>query len=301
LICGPHYHKFVKGPLLPALDQEFDLCRNDFLKLDAEEKKLYTCTMPAAPQAQGHHAGACVVAEDLDCDVCGMFPLVGPRYHKIGEDWDLCRRDFQSLNDEERGLYNRVEDPHKPLLDPHTVNQELVDLAYRIFRSHPPTITQLAIHSSRLTLGDVSREALLCQIEAEEGGILLGKANGDPRGELGGQGTSGAATDRSDEDLLLGGSSTSTGSPEPGDEEPGETVIDMATQGTQAILASQPPVGDDNSLSSRLCCRHWESVKARGGKAWYQEVARDLDHMAKVVFPILYACGVILIMAPVWI
>jgi len=45
------------------------------------------------------------------CDVTGQHPIVGPRYHKIGENYDLCESAFAALPPEERDVYERIDVP----------------------------------------------------------------------------------------------------------------------------------------------------------------------------------------------
>jgi len=47
----------------------------------------------------------------VECDVSGMFPLVGSRYHKKGRDFDLCEAEFLKLPDEEKALFERIDRP----------------------------------------------------------------------------------------------------------------------------------------------------------------------------------------------
>lgn len=52
-----------------------------------------------------------VVHWGFTCDVSGMSPITGVRFHKRGEDYDLCEAEFAKLSDEDKKLYERVEIP----------------------------------------------------------------------------------------------------------------------------------------------------------------------------------------------
>ena len=42
------------------------------------------------------------------CDVSGMHPILGNRYHKMGEDYDLCETAFNNLAEADRALYEVI-------------------------------------------------------------------------------------------------------------------------------------------------------------------------------------------------
>ena len=56
--------------------------------------------------------------EGVTCDASGMSPIVGTRFHKIGEDYDLCEAEFAKLSEADKALFEKighVEDPKGPL------------------------------------------------------------------------------------------------------------------------------------------------------------------------------------------
>jgi hypothetical protein len=58
------------------------------------------------------------VHEGVTCDASGMNPIVGTRFHKIGEDYDLCEAEFAKLSEADKALFEKighVEDPKGPL------------------------------------------------------------------------------------------------------------------------------------------------------------------------------------------
>lgn len=45
------------------------------------------------------------------CDLSGQCPIRGPRFHKRGENFDLCREEFEKLSDEDKKLFERIDVP----------------------------------------------------------------------------------------------------------------------------------------------------------------------------------------------
>ena len=43
------------------------------------------------------------------CDASGMFPILGNRWHKTGEDFDLCEAEYQKLSEVEQQRFELVE------------------------------------------------------------------------------------------------------------------------------------------------------------------------------------------------
>ena len=53
--------------------------------------------------------GGLEVHHGIRCDQSGMFPILGNRWHKTGEDFDLCEMEYQKLDDEEKGQFSLVD------------------------------------------------------------------------------------------------------------------------------------------------------------------------------------------------
>jgi len=49
--------------------------------------------------------------KNVICDVSGMHPIVGARFKKKGEDYDLCRAEFFKLRPEDQAMYEVIETP----------------------------------------------------------------------------------------------------------------------------------------------------------------------------------------------
>lgn len=47
----------------------------------------------------------------VECDVSGMNPIVGGRYHRMGDNFDLCEAEFQKLEDGEKLKYELIRFP----------------------------------------------------------------------------------------------------------------------------------------------------------------------------------------------
>lgn len=78
-------------------------------------------------QRQLAHFQTCLPVEPVItwfCDVCGMDPIVGPRYHQPYEDRDLCETDFLGLGDEERAKYEKIEAPKEAAAAPVAVGPD---------------------------------------------------------------------------------------------------------------------------------------------------------------------------------
>jgi len=52
-----------------------------------------------------------VVHNNVECDVSGVYPIVGARYHKKGCNYDICESVFQTLPPSEQALYERIDRP----------------------------------------------------------------------------------------------------------------------------------------------------------------------------------------------
>ena len=45
----------------------------------------------------------------IRCDASGMFPIRGNRWHKVGEDFDLCEAEYQKLTEAEQSKFELVD------------------------------------------------------------------------------------------------------------------------------------------------------------------------------------------------
>jgi hypothetical protein len=76
--------------------------------------------------------GGARVHDGVTCDASGMSPIVGTRFHKIGEYYDLCEAEFAKLSEGDKALFEKighVEDAKGPLSPedarPYDVNKPL--------------------------------------------------------------------------------------------------------------------------------------------------------------------------------
>lgn len=105
-IIGNRYHK--RGA-------NYDLCEEEFSKItDPEERDSYVClnrpTIIRDWDIPNVATGAQAVHVGVTCDRSGQCPIVGNRYHKRGEDYDLCEAEFAKITDEaEKAQYVRLD------------------------------------------------------------------------------------------------------------------------------------------------------------------------------------------------
>jgi len=67
---------------------------------------LEQVTAALTPRSQIH--------SNVTCDACNMHPLVGTRYKKRGENYDLCENDFNKLSASEKDQFLRIDHPQQP-------------------------------------------------------------------------------------------------------------------------------------------------------------------------------------------
>ena len=145
----------IVGKRFQKRGEDYDLCEAEFSKLSADEQALYDCIEAPARGPRGRHWGGwyggghgkgkgkgkgkggchgkgkgkrggwgrrCFATADgepihwgVECDVSGMCPIVGKRFQKRGENYDLCEAEFSKLSADEQALYDCIEAPaHGP-------------------------------------------------------------------------------------------------------------------------------------------------------------------------------------------
>jgi hypothetical protein len=52
-----------------------------------------------------------LVHTHVTCDISGMCPIRGIRYHKVGFDYDLCEAEFAKLTDSEKAKFEKITEP----------------------------------------------------------------------------------------------------------------------------------------------------------------------------------------------
>merc|ERR1711988_636090 len=55
-----------------------------------------------------------VVHSNIVCDLCDMYPLVGPRFKKCGEDFDACQKCYDSLNAAAKSAFQCIGELNRP-------------------------------------------------------------------------------------------------------------------------------------------------------------------------------------------
>jgi len=95
-IVGTRYHK---------IGQDYDLCEEEFGKLSENDRRafevIFTRGSQPVPYGSPVHFG-------VECDISGQNPIVGNRYHKIGENYDLCEAEFNKLSPEDKLKYEVI-------------------------------------------------------------------------------------------------------------------------------------------------------------------------------------------------
>ena len=56
------------------------------------------------------HKQPAVVHSGVGCDLCGKSPIVGPRYHKRGYNYDICQEDYEKLKGDGAQHYDRYDE-----------------------------------------------------------------------------------------------------------------------------------------------------------------------------------------------
>jgi len=100
-LVGKRYHK---------IGEDYDLNEKEFGKLPRHEQLKYeviafpgAIPVPVAPAPVLHFG--------ITCDGSNQCPLVGKRYHKIGEDYDLNETEFKKLANDEQEKYELIAFP----------------------------------------------------------------------------------------------------------------------------------------------------------------------------------------------
>jgi hypothetical protein len=98
---GTRYHK---------IGANYDVNEASFAELSEPEKQFYEIILyPGAvpvPYEPVIHYG-------VICDATNVGPIIGLRFHKIGEDYDLCQKEFAKLDEEEKQKYELISHPRK--------------------------------------------------------------------------------------------------------------------------------------------------------------------------------------------
>lgn len=96
--CEATKMKPIIGNRYRLKDGDYNLCEYAYRRLDEKDQALYELVMPD----EGKHAWRSrqtepTVHHGYTCDVTGMSPIVGTRWHKRGANYDLCDADRKSV------------------------------------------------------------------------------------------------------------------------------------------------------------------------------------------------------------
>jgi tetratricopeptide (TPR) repeat protein len=131
-----------------------------------------------------------LVRHGVTCDASGMLPIIDTRYHKIGEDYDLCEAEFAKLSEADKSLYEKIDPRHaifaarKQLADAkknqHDLKEALSMYTQILENGGQIFLGTANVAQVRISIGDIhtefdrNEEAMLMYSEA----IMLSKANG---------------------------------------------------------------------------------------------------------------------------
>jgi hypothetical protein len=76
-------------------------------------KKAVKATKKAVKQAAKSKSKSPVKHWGVQCDATGQNPIVGPRFHKRGENYDICQAAFEQLSAEEQAKFIRLDNVTK--------------------------------------------------------------------------------------------------------------------------------------------------------------------------------------------
>jgi len=102
VICDATEMNPIVGRRFHKVGADYDICEAAFAKLSLEEKVLFERidTPGATPVKMVHH-------QKFTCDATN-WPIIGPRYHKVGHDYDLCEAAFEQRSPEEQQLFEKI-------------------------------------------------------------------------------------------------------------------------------------------------------------------------------------------------
>jgi hypothetical protein len=96
--CGEYP---IKGTRFHLKGTDVDLCEEDFYGMPEHVfDKTFRDFEIITGQEEAHRG--------VVCDACGMKPILGPRFKKNGEDFDLCEHDFRLLSTKEQANYTKI-------------------------------------------------------------------------------------------------------------------------------------------------------------------------------------------------
>jgi len=107
-IVGARYH--MRG-------HDYDLNETEYNKLPEAEKAQFDKIEPtvfrykAKTNAPAHHPSPKGFHPGVSCDITGQTPIFGWRFHKRGENYDLCEAEFNKLSDADKANYEKIAPP----------------------------------------------------------------------------------------------------------------------------------------------------------------------------------------------
>lgn len=96
---GTRYHK---------IGANFDLCETEFAKIPESDKQQYEIILFPRARPIPYEP---VIHYGVTCDATNNGPIIGCRFHKIGNNYDLCQVEFSKLDEEEKRNYELIVHP----------------------------------------------------------------------------------------------------------------------------------------------------------------------------------------------
>jgi len=114
--CDVSGEEPLTGTRYKKIDSNYDLNEIEFSKLSPSQQTNYVAILrpgafkiPIEPIVHYHYT----------CDESGVSPIVGLRFHKIGENFDLCVSEFAKLSEEEKRKYEIFNHPRATAIPYH--------------------------------------------------------------------------------------------------------------------------------------------------------------------------------------
>lgn len=101
-LLGTRYHK---------IGEDYDLNEASFAELSEPEKQFFEIVLYPGATPVPYEP---VIHYGVVCDKTNVGPIIGLRFHKIGENYDICQQEFANLDEEEKQKYELIVHPRKP-------------------------------------------------------------------------------------------------------------------------------------------------------------------------------------------
>merc|ERR1712054_224045 len=122
-------------------------------KLDAFRNPLRASAWAKYSDDSSDDSSDEVVHEGVECDASGMFPIVGVRYKKIGENYDLCQTEYYKLSHAARQQFVRIDRPKSVYCDAGTGSPYRHHQPHQVTIGKPQARVIVSTHNSASSVG----------------------------------------------------------------------------------------------------------------------------------------------------